>query len=72
MAIIFRSRIKMAASLVGGRKQGIAEVLGNRQYCVRVDGSNRVTLRNRRFLSKIRPVIDVPQHSTQGMSPSTS
>ena len=34
----------------------IAEVLPHRQYRVIVDGSRRVTLRNRRFLRKIDPV----------------
>ena len=34
----------------------VAEVLPNRQYHVVVDGSRRVSLRNRRFLKKINPV----------------
>ena len=34
----------------------IAEVLPHRQYRVVVDGSRRVTLRNRRFLRKINPI----------------
>ena len=36
----------------------IVETLGNRQYQIKVDGSNRITLRNRRFLKKISPVAD--------------
>ena len=35
----------------------VVEDLGNQQYTVRMDGSGRVTLRNRRFLRKIEPVI---------------
>ena len=31
----------------------IAEILGHRQHKIRVDGSGRVTLRNRRFLRKV-------------------
>ena len=42
---------------------GVVETHGNRQYQVRVDGSNRVTLRNRRFLRKIHPVVDGPHHT---------
>ena len=38
----------------------IVDTCGNRQYQVRVDGSNRVTARNRRFLRKIYPVVDGP------------
>lgn len=34
----------------------VAEVLPNRQYHVVMDGSRRVSLRNRRFLKKISPV----------------
>ena len=34
----------------------IAEVLPNRQYQVVVDGSRRISLRNRRFLKKILPI----------------
>ena len=34
----------------------IVEKLPYRQYKVKMDGSNRVTLRNRRFLRKINPV----------------
>ena len=37
----------------------IVECLTNRQYHVKVDGSNRVTLRNRRFLRQIEPVADI-------------
>ena len=38
----------------------VVETCGNRQYRIRVDGSNRVTARNRRFLRKIYPVVDGP------------
>jgi hypothetical protein len=34
----------------------VAEVLPNRQYHVVVDGSRRVSLRNRRFLKRINPI----------------
>ena len=34
----------------------VVECLANRQYSVLVDGSRRVTLRNRKFLRKIDPV----------------
>ena len=34
----------------------VSEVLPNRQYNIVVDGSRRITLRNRRFLRKIDPV----------------
>ena len=34
----------------------ISECLPNRQYHVIVDGSRRITLRNRRFLRKITPI----------------
>ena len=43
----------------------VVERLGNRQYHIRVDGSNRVTRRNRRFLREIDPVVD-----TQCLPPS--
>ena len=33
------------------------ESLGNQQYTVKMDGSGRVTLRNRRFLRRIQPLI---------------
>ena len=36
----------------------VVENLGNHQYTVRMDGSGRVTLRNRKFLRKIRPLIE--------------
>lgn len=45
------------------------ETLGNRQYNVRMDGSNRVTRRNRRFLRKINPVVDTPCHSIPEVPP---
>ena len=39
-------------------KSGIVvESLGNQQYTVKMDGSGRVTLRNRRFLRMIQPLI---------------
>ena len=34
----------------------VVEKLGNRQYTIRMHGSGRVTLRNRRFLKKIQPL----------------
>ena len=33
----------------------VVEVMGNRQYRIKIDGSGRVTLRNRRFIRKIVP-----------------
>ena len=41
-----------------GKTGRIVETLGNRQNQIKVDGSNRITLRNRRFLKKISPVAD--------------
>ena len=38
----------------------VVESLGNRQYRIKVDGSNRITLRNRRFLRKLDCVADIP------------
>ena len=39
-------------------KSGIVvESLGNQQYSVKMDGSGRVTLRNRKFLRKIEPYL---------------
>ena len=35
----------------------VVENLENQQYTVKMDGSGRVTLRNRRFLRKIEPII---------------
>ena len=35
----------------------IVESLGNQQYTVRLDGSGRITLRNRRFLREIQPLV---------------
>ena len=49
----------------------ISECLPNRQYHVVVDGSRRVTLRNRRFLKNILPVsrgLSYPDDSAEGMS----
>ena len=37
------------------RSGRVVEVMPNRQYRIRVDGSGRVTLRNRRFLRKVAP-----------------
>jgi len=37
----------------------ITEVLPNRQYRILIDGSRRLTLRNRRFLRKISPVTRI-------------
>ena len=34
----------------------VVEKLGNRQYSIRMHGSGRVTLRNRRFLRKLQPL----------------
>ena len=45
----------------------IVEVLDHQQYRVRVDGSNRITLRNRRFLRSILPVVD--SHSSPPIPP---
>ena len=47
----------------------VVEVLDNRQYNVRVDGSNRVTRRNRRFLRKINPVMNTPDYPTSEVVP---
>ena len=38
----------------------IVEALDNRQYGIKVDGSNRITLQNCRFLRKISPVAASP------------
>ena len=38
----------------------IVEKCANRQYVIRMDGSGRCTLRNRRFLKKIQPVCADP------------
>ena len=38
----------------------IVQKLPNRQYHVKMDGSNRLTLRNRKFLRKIDPVRSSP------------
>lgn len=48
----------------------ITEAMGNRQYMVRLHGSGRCTLRNRRFMRRILPVCtDLPQHLPQPISP---
>ena len=36
----------------------VVESLGNHQYTVKMDGSGRVTLRNRKILRKIRPLVN--------------
>ena len=46
----------------------MVETHGNRQYQVRVDGSSRITLRNRRFPRKIYLVVDGPPQTTPGTS----
>ena len=46
------------------RNGTIVEVMPHRQYCIRVHGSNRVTLRNRKFLRKFTPVPN--HHSASG------
>ena len=38
----------------------IVEKLANRQYNIRMDGSGRITLRNRKFIRKIAPVCSDP------------
>ena len=35
----------------------VVENLGNHQYTIKMDGSGRVTLRNRKFLRIIRPLV---------------
>ena len=40
----------------------VVEDLGNQQYTVKMDGSGRVSLRNRKFLRKIEPFL--PRHAT--------
>ena len=41
------------------KKSGVVvENIGNDQYSVKMDGSGRVTLRNRRYLRRIRPVFE--------------
>ena len=47
----------------------VVETIGNKQYRVRLDGTNRVTLRNRRFLRKILPVVDTPNYTPQESQP---
>ena len=47
----------------------IVEKLDNRQYRVRMDGSGRITLRNRRFLRKVSPSVRQP---TGGIIPSAT
>ena len=38
----------------------IVEKMGNRQYNIRMDGSGRITTRNRRFIKKVLPVCSDP------------
>ena len=55
----------------------VVEVRDNDQYVVRVDGSGRMTLRNRRFLRKITPysmtkhfkTSDIPVSQSQSQAP---
>ena len=49
----------------------VVETIGNKQYRVRLDGSNRVTMRNRRFLRKILPVVDISNNTPQESEPLT-
>ena len=46
----------------------VVEVKGNDQYTVRVDGSGRMTVRNRRFLKKITLYV-MTKHFKTGDSP---
>jgi len=39
----------------------IVEDRGNRQYTIKIDGSGRTTLRNRRFLRQTNPICATPQ-----------
>ena len=41
----------------------------NGKQAIRLDGSNRVALRNRRFLRKILPVVDTPNYTPQESQP---
>ena len=43
--------------LLWDRSGIIVETLGNQQYSVKMDGSGRVSLRNRQFLRKIEPFV---------------
>ena len=48
----------------------IVETLPNRQYRIRVAGTGRITLRNRRFLRKLKiPIIESPIPSALPLSP---
>ena len=45
-----------------GKKTGhVVEALKDRQYHVKVDGSNRITLQNRRFLRPYTPITNLHQ-----------
>ena len=47
-------------------KRGVVvQVLPNRQYHIRMDGSRRITLRNRKFLRKFTPIHEDPSESLQ-------
>ena len=50
----------------------IAEILPNRQYHVVLDGSRRISLRNRRFLKKISPICRRNVDHTQDAVPPMS
>ena len=47
----------------------VVEDLGHRQFHIKIDGSNRITLRNRKFLKRILPVADTPQFEQYVMQP---
>ena len=49
----------------------VVEALDNRQFRVKVDGSNRITLRNRRFLKRISPIADLHPAPHYPQLPST-
>ena len=50
----------------------IIEVLPNRQYRVKMDGSKRVSLRNRKHLRKFKPIVSEPQSLEFGSPTSVS
>jgi hypothetical protein len=49
----------------------VMQVGDNDQYIVRVDGSRRLTLRNRRFLRKMQPISPVAYYLQQQAPPQT-
>ena len=65
-----RDRICIQNGKRWDRTGRIVEVMPNRQYRVRVDGSGRVTLRNRRFLRLIRN--EAQQHTLTGQTAHTT